>query len=81
MQNKLSQFEYSLLETKWKKGNDMKLQEVYFWLLLMIVTTVYSYLYLSPLFTVSFLITGLIMASLVYMAVEIKEEEWDEKQQ
>ncbi|MDN4523075.1 hypothetical protein [Fictibacillus fluitans] len=59
----------------------MKLQEVYFWLLLMIVTTVYSYLYLSPLFTVSFLITGLIMASLVYMAVEIKEEEWDEKQQ
>lgn len=59
----------------------MRLQEVYFWLLMMIVTTVYSYLYLSPLFTVSFFITGLIMASLVYMAVEIKEEEWDEKQQ
>ncbi|KSU85376.1 hypothetical protein QUF84_14395 [Fictibacillus enclensis] len=59
----------------------MGLQEVYFWLLMMIVTTVYSYLYLSPLFTVSFFITGLIMASLVYMAVEIKEEEWDEKQQ
>ncbi|WHY74774.1 hypothetical protein [Fictibacillus enclensis] len=59
----------------------MGLQEVCFWLLMMIVTTVYSYLYLSPLFTVSFFITGLIMASLVYMAVEIKEEEWDEKQQ
>ncbi|MCK6257307.1 hypothetical protein M1K46_17090 [Fictibacillus sp. WQ 8-8] len=60
----------------------MRLQAVYFWILIMISTTGFSYLYLSSLFTVGFLVTGLIMVCLAYIAIDLKEEEeWDERQQ